>query len=377
MISLNALIAFKGIKMNLENIQSYNEWDPLEEVIVGRAEGAIIPSWDEIDRACYGEDMTSLAFKNQGQPFPSELLEKAKIEVEGFVDILIGEGVKVHRPEITSHQDLAFSTPDWKWNGGGFNQANPRDLIMVVGDTIIEAPTCRKNRQHELKAYRSLLQDLAPRSKWLSAPRPLLSKSSFNNTTPSKTSSLVVKNSKEIIYPITNHEALFEAADFMRCGRDIFYQRSYVSNQKGVDWIKNILGSEYRFHEIVSKCRRPIHIDTTFIPLAPGKALINPEFVESLPSILDNWEIKLAPPPIVNPSRSPYQFGSDWLSMNLFSLDKKRVFVERRQVPLIHLLSEWGFEPVPIPFENFYILGGGLHCCTLDLRRRGSLESYF
>ena len=27
-------------------VQTYNEWDPLEEIIVGIVDGAIIPPWD-------------------------------------------------------------------------------------------------------------------------------------------------------------------------------------------------------------------------------------------------------------------------------------------------------------------------------------------
>ena len=40
-------------------------------------------------------------------------------------------------------------------------------------------------------------------------------------------------------------------------------------------------------------------------------------------------------------------------------------------------LRDWGFEPVPTPFMNYKLFGGGFHCATLDIRRRGELQSYF
>lgn len=60
----------------------------------------------------------------------------------------------------------------------------------------------------------------------------------------------------------------------------------------------------------------------------------------------------------------------------MLSLDPKRVIVEARQEPLIDALAAWGFEPIPCRFEHLALFGGGLHCATLDVRRRGRLESY-
>jgi glycine amidinotransferase len=36
-----------------------------------------------------------------------------------------------------------------------------------------------------------------------------------------------------------------------------------------------------------------------------------------------------------------------------------------------------GFEPIDIPFGSYGPFGGSLHCATLDIRRRGSLQCYF
>jgi glycine amidinotransferase len=65
------------------------------------------------------------------------------------------------------------------------------------------------------------------------------------------------------------------------------------------------------------------------------------------------------------------------LSMNVLSLDEKRVMIEKGEETLIQDLKNWGFEPIPCSFRNFYSFGGSFHCATLDVRRRGTLQSYF
>jgi glycine amidinotransferase len=70
------------------------------------------------------------------------------------------------------------------------------------------------------------------------------------------------------------------------------------------------------------------------------------------------------------------QFSSQWMSMNVLSLDPERVLVDEQQVELMARLEDWGFQPIPLPFDHVGPFGGSFHCVTLDVRRRGRLESY-
>jgi len=361
-------------------VWSWNEWDPLEEVIVGRVEGAIVPAWDEIDYAAHSVEDHEELFAQQGKPLPNAAVEAAQKELDNFVHILEAEGVTVRRPDRVHYQSLRYATPDWKWDRGGFNGSNPRDVLLVVGDQVIEVPSIRKNRYYEVNAYRTLLKEYSRKGgRWISAPKPLLTSETFvqNYARPKATDSLLMKDASQMRYPHTEAEPVFEAADFMKCGQDIFYHRSFVTNQAGVDWLQRHLGDGFHFHEIETLCRRPIHIDTTFVPLAPGKALANPDFAPKLPAVLKKWDILYAPTPVPSPNKSPFQFGSDWLAMNVFSLDAERVLVDSLQEELIKKLRDWGLRPIPLPYQNYYAFGGGLHCSTLDIRRRGELQSYF
>jgi N-dimethylarginine dimethylaminohydrolase len=44
---------------------------------------------------------------------------------------------------------------------------------------------------------------------------------------------------------------------------------------------------------------------------------------------------------------------------------------------LIKLLEKHGLDVIPIKLRHSKMLGGGFHCVTLDVRRRGKLERYF
>ncbi|MBD2015192.1 amino acid adenylation domain-containing protein [Microcoleus sp. FACHB-53] len=363
---------------NPSPVCSYNEWDPLEEVIVGIVDGAMVPSWHTIHRATVlpGQEkqMDSLAKRTEKQPlpYPEWLVQAASKCVEEFAHILESEGVIVRRPDVVDYS-ASFRTPDWEVMNG-FCAANPRDVFLVIGNEIIEAPMADRTRYFESWAYRSLLKEyLKAGAKWVAAPKPQLLDTQYDPDY--KTSA----PGEEMRFVITEFEPTFDAADFVRFGRDIFVQKSHVTNSLGIEWVRRHLGDEYRVHEVQSLCPQALHIDTTLVPLAPGKVLVNPLFidVDNLPDYFKSWDILLAP----KPNRTPMTLYdtkviSQWVNMNVLSLDEERVIVEKSQESTIAALKDWGFKPIPCEFESYYPFLGSFHCATLDVRRRGVLRSY-
>ena len=354
-------------------VNSHNEWDPLEEVIVGSVTGAAFPAWHTINHATAPPGVWQQIQDRMGGggvPYPEALVNAAQKELDGFIHLLESEGVTVRRVEEMDYCS-SFSTPGWAVTTG-FCAANPRDPFLVVGNEIIEAPMADRSRHHEAWAYRALFKEyFRAGAKWTAAPKPQLLDALYdlNYTVPGP--------NEAIRFVITEFEPVFDAADFVRCGRDLFCQQSNVTNRFGIDWMRRHLGEGYRIHELRSRCSEAIHIDTTFMPLAPGKVLINPEYldVESLPSILRTWDLLIAPEPV--PPLDELSGVSEWAGVNVLMLDEERVVVERRQEPLIKALGEWGFAPIPFSFEHYYPFLGSFHCATLDVRRRGELQSYF
>ncbi|GAA4080216.1 hypothetical protein GCM10022233_70510 [Streptomyces shaanxiensis] len=118
-------------------VNSHNEWDPLEEIIVGRLDGATIPSRHPAV-VCNVPPWTGrLLGLAGGFKYPRVLIERAQRELDQFVDLLRSLGVTVRRPDVVDHR-RHFGTPDW--SSRGFCNTCPRDSLLVIGDEIIETP---------------------------------------------------------------------------------------------------------------------------------------------------------------------------------------------------------------------------------------------
>jgi glycine amidinotransferase len=349
-------------------ICSYTEWDPLEEVIVGVIDGAVVPEWDLAVAATMPRSSEKLFRKRAGRAFPAEHVALAAEELEGFVRALTNTGVQVVRPDSVSHR-RPFATPNWR-SPGGLYSAMPRDLLLIVGETVIEAPMAWRSRYFEIDAYRRLLTEYFRRgARWVAAPKPQLLHHWYD---PEYDREGPYESGR---YLTLEHEPTFDAADFIRCGRDIFVQRSHVTNHLGIEWVARHLGGDYRVHTVEITDASPMHIDASFMPLAPGKLLLNPLRIRSVPPVLDSWDVRWAPQPALPPDHVLYM-SSAWISMNVLMLDERRVVVEAEETPLIELLEDWGFETLRVPFRNVMRFGGSFHCVTADVRRRGSLRSY-
>lgn len=349
-------------------VRSYNEWDPLEEVVVGIMDGATVPQWDLAVESTMPGRSEELFRRCGGGQFPEEHVRLAGEELDHFAAVLTGLGVRVVRPAPVSHR-RPFATPNWQ-SPGGLYSAMPRDLLLVVGDLIIEAPMAWRARYFEIDAYRPILTDYFQRgARWIAAPKPQLLDQWYD---PGYDRSNPQESGR---YVTLDYEPTFDAADFIRCGRDIFVQRSHVTNRLGIQWVARHLGDDYRVREITVADPAPMHIDASFMPLAPGKLLLNPRRMIAPPVIFNSWEVRWAPEPAL-PKDHVLYMSSAWVSMNVLMLDEKRVVVEASETPLIDLLENWGLEIVPVPFRNVMRFGGCFHCVTADVCRRGDLQSY-
>lgn len=360
----------KTAKVRTSPVWSCNEWDTLEEVIVGAVEDAVVPKLDAAVEAIMPSHAKWFFKKYGGKRFPREMIQKASEELDGLAKLLTNLGITVRRPQPMKFSE-EYRTPWWK--SRGLYAAMPRDVFMVFGDTVIEAPMAWRSRYFEHYAFRPLMNEyFKGGGRWLVAPKPSMAQDFYDSTYDSDEP--FKEGKKQFV--ITNNDIAFDAADFVRCGRDVFVQKSNVTNELGIEWVRRHVGPDFRVHEVEFGDAHPMHIDTTIVPLAPGKILINPTWVKQLPPQFDSWEVLVAPEPTKSQDRALY-FSSDWLTINTLSIDEKRVIVEEQEQPLIDMLTKAGFEPIPLPFRNFYPFGGSFHCATLDVRRRGELKSYF
>lgn len=356
-------------------VNSYNEWDLLQEVIVGRVEDAAVPKFEATVKVGAPPKYWEFFQRYGGRPFPSELVEAAAKQLNEFCRVLEAEGVTVRRPDIIDFSQT-YKTPDFE--ASGMYAAMPRDILIVVGNEIIEAPMAWRSRFFEYRAYRSLMKDYLQRgAKWTTAPKPLMSDElydfEFAAKSPAKQEALIEQGQ----YVTTEFEPCFDAADIVRFGHDLFVQRSHVTNMMGITWLRRHLENQYRVHVIKFKDLNPMHIDASLVPLRPGLALVNPKRPPYQTELFNKagWDLIEAAPP-TTPDYWKLPIASKWISMNLLSLDTERVVVERQEEPTQRLLKDLGFKVIPVDFRHVYTFGGSFHCVTCDVRRDSKLEDY-
>ncbi len=348
----------------MSTLWSCNEWDPLEEVIVGNPLRARFPFADQSTQLAEFPDR-SLEEIPQGA-FPQWIIEETEEDVNAFVAVLEKLGVTVKRPETWPHEEK-FSTIHWQ--SEGYYNYCPRDIMLVIGDQIIETPNVIRSRAQETFSYRHLMMDyLKSGARWYSAPKPMLLDSLFE---------------VDMARPMPrNDEPAFDAANILRFGRDLLYLVSGTGNELGGQWLQTILGDDFRIH-FLKDVYYGSHIDSTFVALRPGLILCNPARINehTLPDFLKQWEV-IYSPPMESTDRFDADYlsksiGSNWIDMNLLSINPNLAVVDRDQTALIKLLEKQSIDVIPLKLRHSKMLGGGFHCITLDTRRTGTLQRYF
>jgi glycine amidinotransferase len=215
----------------------------------------------------------------------------------------------------------------------GLYAAMPRDVLIVVGNEIIEAPMAWRSRFFEYRPFRKLIKEyFHTGAKWTAAPKPQMSDELYVPESE-------FQGGSTNAFVTTEFEPVFDAAEFTRIGRDIFVQRSQVTNDFGIEWMRRHLGPEYNIHVLDFQDKNAMHIDGTFIPLGPGKLLVNPkrpcitgvtqkkftylglEKEYKLPEMFRGWDIFIAQTPLLSPDH-PLFFTSPWTaSCNIIMLD--------------------------------------------------------
>ena len=384
-------------------VNSWNEWDPLKHVVLGDPTGAAIPApgpdW------AHNLDSGGMPLGYYGR-FPEELINAAKEQMDGFQKIMEARGIKVDRvtvPDVIAQQRPVV-LPDWT-SSHQHNAQNPRDVFLPVGNEIMEAACSRRSRHFEHLSMRPLFEKWFkedPDFRWSAAPKPRLSDESYVNGYFYDFAfkwDVETKRQKMLNcdYHITEKEPLWDAADAARCGKDIFWQNSAVSNKAGIEWVKRHFADRgIRVHSVCFDSTKmpyfhPWHIDIVLIPVSAGMAFVCPDNDAITPGLYDffkrnDWELVPAARPVYNwddelnmlaPLTGTGYHGTSWVSMNTFSLGPKEICVLKEETAYIEQLDKMGFEVIPVEYNQPLRFAGLLHCSTLDIYREGTLEDYF
>jgi len=342
-------------------VSSHNEWDQLEEIIVGIVNFA--------NRPVVGRDQKLIEYFGLNYkeyptgPFDKRILEEAREDLEHLVETLEGLGVTVKRPSPLDHRKT-FCTPDWCSNG--FYSYAPRDPFLVIGDTIIETPMALRARYFEPFAYKDLFVDYFRRgATWIAAPKPRLLDELYND----------VDDEYKVLGEL---EPIFDGANVLRAGRDLFYLVSTTGNVLGYKWLQRTLGPKYRVHPLYG-LYSSIHLDSTIAFVRPGLVILNASRVTSknLPPVLKKWDKIWFSEPVDIGYSGPHPYSSVWIAMNILMINPSLAIVDKNQKEIIRALERYHIDVIPLELRHARTLGGGFHCVTLDIRRKGQLEDYF
>jgi glycine amidinotransferase len=362
-----------GDPTDMSLVNSYNEWAPLEEVVVGSPYHLDYHA-DTSFRLFFHDNLqdrvNSEIFQRPNFTPNNRLKEECLEDLDGLIKIIEEHGITVRRPELLDRVPLV-QTPAWRAPMG--HAMMPRDLFLVVGDEIIETPPMVRSRYFEGDLYKELFTEyFRSGARWTCAPKSRLLDHNFDY-------GYVAGRGYDGAVPAEPFiEMMFDAAQIARFGKDLIFNASTRNHRLGAVWLERHLGPEYRVHVVEVTDN---HIDSKILPLRPGTLLIRDDVdLDVLPAGLHRWDMikytEFEIPVELEQNGVPF-LASQSIGINVLSLDEEHVVVQDIQKPLIRNLERAGFTPIPCRWRHGRSLGGGFHCVTLDIRRQGGLESYF
>lgn len=321
-------------------MKSQNEWDQLKKVIVGVADYATVPEVDLSVRTINYADRKDLSTIPVG-PYPQQVIDETNEDLEVLVDFLSDLGVEVLRPSRTPTDYYNFC---------------PRDVIFTHKDFTMVTPMplkCRKD-----------------------AWKPLISHLGTTLIVPCHhTEDLYNENcvgDKDTL-ALTEVTPAFDAANILRANDDVLYLVSNSGNIKGASLLQEMLRDRAKVH-LLQGVYSHMHIDTTIAFLREGLMLLNPERIKSvdvLPEPFRSWDVIWCPEPVDIGHYPGYNHASEWINMNLFSVNPNLVILEENQEPTRKELERHGIQCAMLPMRHGRTLSGIFHCVTLDLERNG------
>jgi len=307
----------------LSKIFSQNEWDPLQEVIIGTADYA---NWPKNDLDFYKSVTDTRSWKEtkfRFGPVEQETVERANYSLNKFSDTLVDLGITVYRPLPRNYAAL-----------NQFYGYCPRDTVLIVGDIVIRTPTKYTTRRNEWETMSHV---------W---------------------------NGHPVVTP-DDLDAVFDAANVCRLNDTLLYLVSETGNLAGARWLQEYLGSKYRVYPITN-LYSGVHIDSTITPIREGLVVLNAGRIseDTIPDPLRSWDkIWITANDLVEQPFEHYPYASNWIGLNFLMVNPNLAIVDPKQETLRKKLAVYGVDSIGVDLTESRTLGGGHHCCSLDTLR--------
>jgi hypothetical protein len=337
-------------------VNSHTSWQPLEEVIIGRA-------YDPE----YFDFIDDHQVRNQLQLILSETAE----DLDNLQRTIESYGAIVKRPDLPSKDN--FQICQTSGQGAPLPPLTPRDWQITLGQKLLRV-----------------------------LPIPELD-------------NICKIYGDAIVNPhgdVWDENCILNGASascIVRVGRDVFFDNSEFLRPDQTRWIvDNILGPEYRVHEAVTDG----HGDAVFAILKPGVILsskhdVNLDLARDFPGweVLKIWDSSIWAAMEVGKFKEE-NFNGRWyvqgqtptpefanfvdtylkrwtgfvsetvFDVNCLVLDEQHVIFSAYNRDVFEFCKRHRIEPIICELRHSYFWDGGVSCCTQDIRRRGGLETY-
>ena len=338
------------------NVNAYTSWQPLEEVVVGRA---------------YPPDYFDFINNPQVRNQLQQILHETEEDLNNLQKTIEQYGANVLRPSLPNkdkfqrHQMVGKPVP--------LPPLTPRDWQITLGDKLLRILNIAE------------LDDVC---------------SKYNN--------VIDPHNGDRWDPdcILNGAS---ASCIVRVGRDVFMDNSTHLTPDQSKWItENVLGSEYRVHEAITDG----HGDAVFAILKPGVILSSKhDFHINLSNEFPGWDVcrvwdssiwaamevgkfkyEKNPGAWYVQGQTPTPEFTDFVNtylnkwtgfvaetvfdVNCLVLDEENVIFSAYNKEVFDYCKKHRINPIISELRHSYFWDGGVSCCTQDTRRRGGLETY-
>ncbi|MEU6743417.1 glycine amidinotransferase [Streptosporangium sandarakinum] len=381
-------------------LNSYEDWSPLKEVVVGTARNYTSHERELSFELFFHDNLAAdnpvrsewyyprlspagarPVARSGRQPIKERYVAELIEDLEGIAKTLESLSVTVHRPMDIDAATSKVQTPAWE--ASVVPPLNVRDNTLILGDEIIETPPMIRSRYFETQFLKPIFQRYFEQgARWTVMPRPMMTDVSFDlsyardNTIGGPTEP--IGDPQTSPYDV-GFEMMFDGAQCLRLGRDVVVNISTRNHAMACDWLERHLQGRFRIHRVHQLSDS--HIDSMVLALRPGTLLVRSEAVaDKLPEPLRKWDRVVAPPPETN--NFPHYADDDliltspFIDLNVLSADPETVLVNDACPELMRTLDRHGFTVVPVRHRHRRLFGGGFHCFTLDTVREGGAEDY-
>lgn len=326
-----------------KEVSVHHEWGTLKEVIVGRGDDFIIPSWsDQVEKLEAPKQTKEFIKEYSGKKFSEvdpEASKKLIEQMNELANVLEKREIIVHRNRLYTPEEIKYL---WDIQSGA-SLIFMRDPILVIDNNIIETVLQAPVRRKERFSIREILLDAADRGnvKYVSMP----------------VGSPRMPKEKET-------DPFLEGGDVLLNGYEIYVGYSgRASNKPGIEWLKQYLGPRYNIHTV--KLRDDVlHLDCAMALLKPGLGLLCKErIIGELPESLKNFDF------IEVTEEEAKKLGT-----NVLVIDEKTVIVDQQHKRIAEELRKKGQDVITIPYDVPALWGGSFRCSHHPLRRESKLE---